>query len=198
MPFQGTGTMSKDYHADGRDDAHVAAAILTSDGRSGVETSSRDPAEPPRLCVRVIERVVIVRFVNSEILFDEADVRAVREQLSRLISEEGHTRILLDFHGVGESRPALLPSPHREAVLSRAPVADRGALGRLLVRLPALSASYGGWAIFFDSVNQQAEGPRRAVHGCGQSCREVEATGRGVLRSRSRTVIELVGNSGVE
>ena len=92
--------MSKNHHADGRDDARAAVHPHMPDGRSGVETSSEDPAGPSRLLVRVIERVVIVRFVNSEMLFEEAAVRAVREQLSRLISEEGHTRLLLNFRGV--------------------------------------------------------------------------------------------------
>jgi anti-anti-sigma factor len=58
--------------------------------------------------VRVIERVVIVRFVNSEMLFEEAAVRAVREQLSRLISEEGHARLLLNFRGVRYLSAAVL------------------------------------------------------------------------------------------
>jgi hypothetical protein len=69
--------MSKNHHADGRDDAPAVAASLASDGRSGVATSSEDPAGPSRLLVRVIERVVIVRFVNSEMLFEEAAVRSV-------------------------------------------------------------------------------------------------------------------------
>jgi anti-sigma B factor antagonist len=57
--------------------------------------------------VRVIERTAIVHFLDGEILFEEAVVRAIGDQLERLI-EEGHTRVLLNFGGVRYLSCALL------------------------------------------------------------------------------------------
>jgi hypothetical protein len=57
--------------------------------------------------VRVIERTAIVHFLDSEVLFEEAVVRAIGDQLERLI-EEGHTRVLLNFGGVRYLSCALL------------------------------------------------------------------------------------------
>jgi anti-anti-sigma factor len=44
--------------------------------------------------------MALVRFVDAEILFEEAAVRALGEQLDRLIEGEGHTRLVLNFRGV--------------------------------------------------------------------------------------------------
>jgi anti-sigma B factor antagonist len=49
--------------------------------------------------VRVIERTAIVHFLDAEILFEEAVVRAVGDQLECLIAG-GETRLLLNFAGV--------------------------------------------------------------------------------------------------
>jgi anti-anti-sigma factor len=49
--------------------------------------------------VRVIERTAVIQFVHAEILFEEAVVRAIGDQLDRLI-EGGETRLLLNFAGV--------------------------------------------------------------------------------------------------
>ena len=66
----------------------------------------RDPGDfpaladaPSRLRVRTIERAVTLRFEGAEILFEESAVRAVSEQLNRLV-EEGHIRLLVNFGGV--------------------------------------------------------------------------------------------------
>ena len=66
----------------------------------------RDPGDfpaqadaPPRLRVRTIERAAILCFEGAEILFEESAVRAVSEQLNRLV-EEGHIRLLVNFGGV--------------------------------------------------------------------------------------------------
>src|SRR5215217_4247031 len=53
----------------------------------------------PRLRVCTIERTAIVRLESAAILFEESAVRAVGEQLHRLV-EEGHTRLLVNFGGV--------------------------------------------------------------------------------------------------
>jgi anti-anti-sigma factor len=42
----------------------------------------------------------MVRFEDAEILFEERAVHAVRRQLRRLIEEEGHTRLVVNFAGV--------------------------------------------------------------------------------------------------
>ena len=49
--------------------------------------------------MRTIERAAILRFEGAEILFEESAVRAVSEQLNRLV-EEGHIRLLVNFGGV--------------------------------------------------------------------------------------------------
>ena len=53
----------------------------------------------PRLRVQTIGRAAILRFEGAEILFEESAVRAVSEQLNRLV-EEGHIRLLVNFGGV--------------------------------------------------------------------------------------------------
>ena len=61
-----------------------------------------DPAERgrgPRLRVRTIERIALVRFEDAAMLLTESDVGAVGEQLDRLV-EQGHTRLLLNLAGV--------------------------------------------------------------------------------------------------
>jgi anti-anti-sigma factor len=85
---------------DERDEVRIAIeTVARTDDR-------RDPGDflaladaPPRLRVRTIERAAILRFDGAEILFEESAVRAVSEQLNRLV-EEGHTRLLVNFGGV--------------------------------------------------------------------------------------------------
>jgi anti-anti-sigma factor len=71
-----------------------------------VKQSAQADAEP-RLRVRIIERVAIVRFEEAEILFEESAVQAVGEQLNRLI-KEGHTRLLVNLGGVRYMSSAVL------------------------------------------------------------------------------------------
>jgi anti-anti-sigma factor len=50
--------------------------------------------------VRTVERTAIVRFEDAEIHFEEGTVHAVGRELRRLIEDEGHTRLVVDFAGV--------------------------------------------------------------------------------------------------
>jgi anti-anti-sigma factor len=107
--FERRRTMTKYRFADGRpDEGVVDDEILASDGKGRVEASSEGRAGSPRLVVRVIERTALIRFIDAEILFDESVVRAVNEQLNRLIAEECHTRLLLNFGGVQYLSSAVL------------------------------------------------------------------------------------------
>ena len=91
--------MSRDGAAWGQDyDGDVVGPIQSGAGR-GVRWSLREATGRPRLHVRIIERTAIVHFVDCEILFEEAVVRAIGDQLDRLI-EGGYTRLLLNFGGV--------------------------------------------------------------------------------------------------
>jgi anti-sigma B factor antagonist len=47
-----------------------------------------------------VERTVVVRFEDAEILFEEGAVHTVGRELHRLIEEEGHTRLVVNFAGV--------------------------------------------------------------------------------------------------
>src|SRR5437016_2890909 len=95
------GTMSNDRHDAGRDHGGVAVAtILPRGGPRGAETFPEESAGRPRLRVRTIERTALVRFEDAAILFEESAVQAVSQQLHRLIQEEGHTRLLVNFAGV--------------------------------------------------------------------------------------------------
>jgi anti-anti-sigma factor len=82
-------------------------SLPSVDGRGVRWALPTEPAGRPRLRVRVIERTAIVRFVDSEILFEEAVVRAVGDQLDRLIAG-GEARLLLNFAGVRYLSCALL------------------------------------------------------------------------------------------
>jgi anti-anti-sigma factor len=50
--------------------------------------------------VRTVERTAVVRFEDAEILFEEGIVQTVGRELHRLIEDEGHTRLVVDFAGV--------------------------------------------------------------------------------------------------
>jgi anti-sigma B factor antagonist len=60
-----------------------------------------------RLRVRLLEGTALVHLIDAEILFEESAVRAVGDQLGRLI-EGGHTRLVLDLSGVQYVSGALL------------------------------------------------------------------------------------------
>jgi anti-anti-sigma factor len=72
---------------------------LNTDGRGDLREVSK-AAGRPRLRVQTIERTAIFRFVDAEILFAEADVQAVGDQLKRLVEDGGHSRLLLNLTGV--------------------------------------------------------------------------------------------------
>jgi anti-sigma B factor antagonist len=50
--------------------------------------------------VRTVEPTAIVRFEDAEILFEEGAVHSVGRELRRLIQEEGHSRLVVNFAGV--------------------------------------------------------------------------------------------------
>jgi anti-anti-sigma factor len=50
--------------------------------------------------VRTVERTAVVGFEDAEVLFEEGAVHAVGRELHRLIEDEGHTRLVVDFAGV--------------------------------------------------------------------------------------------------
>jgi anti-sigma B factor antagonist len=90
------------YH---RADLGIPAGAATDidpghDGRGDPCGMPADGGPSPRLRAQVIERTALVRFVDAEILFEEADVRAVGRRLHRLIREEGYTRLVMSFAGV--------------------------------------------------------------------------------------------------
>ena len=91
--------MSQYPATDGRDHGRVAPAASSSDGSRGDRRDISEGAQP-RLRVRTVERTAIVRFEDAEILFEEGAVHAVGRELRRLIEDEGHTRLVVDFAGV--------------------------------------------------------------------------------------------------
>jgi anti-anti-sigma factor len=50
--------------------------------------------------VWTVERTAVVRFEDAEILFEESAVHIVGRELRRLIEDEGHTRLVVNFAGV--------------------------------------------------------------------------------------------------
>jgi anti-anti-sigma factor len=50
--------------------------------------------------VRTVERTAVVRFEEAEILFEERAVHRVGRELRRLIDDEGHSRLVVNFAGV--------------------------------------------------------------------------------------------------
>jgi anti-anti-sigma factor len=101
--------MAKYDDTDGRDglESPVETRVST-DGKGPVRISLEQPDGHPRVLVRHIERTALVRFANAEVLFEEGAVRAVGDRLDQLVSEEGHTRLLLDLRGVRYVSGAML------------------------------------------------------------------------------------------
>ena len=116
--------MSKNRHADELPNVRVAA-ILPADGRGGIQAAAAEPDGQPRVRVKVIERTVLVRIVNADFFFEESAVRALGDELDRLIEEEGHTRLLLNFAGVQHLSCAALG---RLVALQRKLVPARGGI----------------------------------------------------------------------
>ena len=92
--------MSNHRKIDERDRVRIATeAVARTDDRGDPGNFPAQGDAPPRLRVRTIERAAILRFEGAEILFEESAVRAVSEQLNRLV-DEGHTRLVVNFGGV--------------------------------------------------------------------------------------------------
>ena len=92
--------MSNHRKIDERDRVRIATeSVARTDNRGDPGNSPAQADAPPRLRVRTIERAAILRFEGAEILFEESAVRAVSEQLNRLV-EEGRIRLLVNFGGV--------------------------------------------------------------------------------------------------
>jgi anti-anti-sigma factor len=116
--------MSRYNHANHRDHGNAATEISPSSDSRG-KLQEIPPEDGTTLCLRVhaIERTAIVRFRDAEILLEEASVQAVSRQLHRLIGEEGHTRLVVNFAGVGYVSSEVLAVL---AVLQRAVEPTRG------------------------------------------------------------------------
>src|SRR3954454_460883 len=93
--MSGDGKYERRGRAETADGAHDPA-----DGPGGTGCSLAGPVSRPRLRVRVIERVAIIRFSGSEILLEEGAVGGVIGQLEDLIAGERHARLVLNFGGV--------------------------------------------------------------------------------------------------
>ncbi len=93
--------MSEDLDAESRSRlAIIDPAPSVAEGPGERLAGSAEMGRGPHLRVRTIERIALVRFEDAEILLTESGVRAVGEQLDRLVEEEGHTRLLLNLSGV--------------------------------------------------------------------------------------------------
>ena len=85
---------------DERDRVGIATeAVARTDDRGDPGNFPAQADAPPRLRVRTIERAAILRFKDAEILLEESAVRAVSEQLNRLV-DEGPTQQLVNFGAV--------------------------------------------------------------------------------------------------
>src|SRR5207302_1029319 len=99
--LEGRRTMLRDHHTDRPACAGVALASLPlADGREEIDEDPSQGRGRPRLRVRIIERTALIRFEDAELLFDEELIRALGQQLDRLIREDGHSRLLVNFGGV--------------------------------------------------------------------------------------------------
>ena len=121
--------MSEDRNAESRSRlAIIDRAASPAGGPGEVWAGSAEMGRGPRLRVRTIERIALVRFEDAAMLVTESDVRAVGEQLDRLV-EGGHTRLLLNLAGVRvpverrAGRPR--PSPGAARRVGREPPALR-------------------------------------------------------------------------
>src|SRR5262245_49359387 len=82
---------------------HPSARSLIApsrDGRGDSWSIPTDESRPSQLRVRAIERTAIVRFVDAEILFEEAAVRAISQQLHLLVRDEAYSRLVVSLAGV--------------------------------------------------------------------------------------------------
>jgi anti-anti-sigma factor len=88
-------------HGEERNQGGVAVEDLRlADGRRAVEVPPEGAVGRPGLRVRAIERTVLVRFADAEILFEEEAVNMVGQDLRRLIEEQDLGRLVVNFAGV--------------------------------------------------------------------------------------------------
>lgn len=104
----------------------------------------------PRLGVRVVDGRSVVDIANAEILFEGGAIRALGEQLHRLM-EGGHTRLLLNFGGVRHMSSdvlGVLAGLHRrlERVQGRLGLYGCGAELREMVRICRLEQVFDLYA----------------------------------------------------
>ena len=92
--------MSRYPSTDGRDHGKAATEASSSDGSRGERWDISEAAGQPRLRVRTVERTAVVCFEDAEMLFEERAVHTVGRELHRLIEDEGHTRLVVNFAGV--------------------------------------------------------------------------------------------------
>jgi anti-anti-sigma factor len=101
--------MSWDRETDGQGGTEIAVeSRAPADGTGLLRISLEERDGHPRVLVQHVEGTALVRFVNAEVLFEEGAVRAIGDRLDRLVSEEGHTRLLLDLRGVRYVSGAML------------------------------------------------------------------------------------------
>ena len=91
--------MSENLMTRVRDQAGTALEVSDND-RGEARAPAGDRGGPPEIRVKAIERVAVVRFMGAEILLEGDLVRGVGDRLDRLVTEEGHTRLVLNFAGV--------------------------------------------------------------------------------------------------
>jgi anti-sigma B factor antagonist len=126
--------------------------------------------------VRTVERTAVVRFEDAEILFEESAVHAVGRELHRLIEDEGHTRLVVNFAGVrylSTEVLAILAGLQRkvEPVRGRIVLCGMDPLLRDMVRITHLDR-------IFDICGEEAEA--FGVAGRPDGTRERETGSRGV------------------
>ena len=78
----------------------ILPAVPSTDRRDEVGENPLSAVVRPRLRVRVFERTALIRFEDAELLFDEAIVRELGEQLDRQIQSDVHSRLVVNFGGV--------------------------------------------------------------------------------------------------
>ncbi len=92
--------MSEDRVSGERNRGGMPLETIDGDDSAGGIATPGEPDRPPWVRVRTLERVAIVRFTGTEFLYEEPQLRAVGDRLNRLVREEGHTRLVLNFGGV--------------------------------------------------------------------------------------------------
>src|SRR5262245_14060181 len=92
--------MARYPSSDARDHGRGAPVTSSSDSSRGDRWDISEAAGRPSLRERTVERTAVVRFEDAEILFEEGAVHVVGRELYRLIEDEGHTWLVVNFAGV--------------------------------------------------------------------------------------------------